>query len=479
MSGFALFDLIKGNPIVDHSTSHSSDMKLSHFTAKALEKVEMNSFILYATGYFTQEEWVKFDAILHKGKYTFTEGPPISPLTPPTSLDVEEPLIKLVGSSEDKLEVASVSDKSIGATMGNNADENGVMDTEINLRDSQQDESLICSRQEEGSKGSASSVTEDIFTADETIASANLDDSVSIKHEQKPEESDRSIDGLSKGTFGNEQPTRFPAGASQTPIKLPSEFKEESTERSATPHTPISVTENKIAPQIVEISRKEEKRRIRLFTAEFGYLPKMRSEYYQPNNPLFDPSWLKKPLAVSDALRSRPVPLSNSYPSASARPVLPKNGFAEGTSKKSNSGRSTPKKSGRFSMDEFEVKCTAQWEDDSDDDGPSSSISRSRSPALANIDQQSVTECTESDSTVSSQKNGQLRDVIGQEWLTDTMVENKEFIITKKSAKKSKNDSLNSKENISRLTPEPKLPKNIRTLSKKLQGISETKTEIC
>ncbi|CAD6449027.1 7b5ab8b5-39a3-4681-80ff-d89b498a109b [Sclerotinia trifoliorum] len=53
-------------------------MALSTFAAKGLELAERGSFILYGAGYFTEEEWVELDALLHRGKYVFTNGPQTS-----------------------------------------------------------------------------------------------------------------------------------------------------------------------------------------------------------------------------------------------------------------------------------------------------------------------------------------------------------------------------------------------------------------
>ncbi|KAB8303939.1 hypothetical protein EYC80_005300 [Monilinia laxa] len=44
-----------------------------------------------------------------------------------------------------------------------------------------------------------------------------------------------------------------------------------------------------------KLHRDELERRIRMYTQHHGYPPKSISDYYQPNNPVFNPIWLKKP----------------------------------------------------------------------------------------------------------------------------------------------------------------------------------------
>ncbi|KAL3420245.1 hypothetical protein PVAG01_08744 [Phlyctema vagabunda] len=50
-------------------------MSLSDKSAKALEMAKHALSVLYATDYFTDEEWMKLDGLVHKGKYVWTMGP--------------------------------------------------------------------------------------------------------------------------------------------------------------------------------------------------------------------------------------------------------------------------------------------------------------------------------------------------------------------------------------------------------------------
>ncbi|KAF8850579.1 hypothetical protein BDZ45DRAFT_751580 [Acephala macrosclerotiorum] len=50
-------------------------MALSSTAARALEQVTMGLFMLRGADYFTEEEWIKIDGLIHKGKYVFTNGP--------------------------------------------------------------------------------------------------------------------------------------------------------------------------------------------------------------------------------------------------------------------------------------------------------------------------------------------------------------------------------------------------------------------
>ncbi|CZR64049.1 uncharacterized protein PAC_13946 [Phialocephala subalpina] len=50
-------------------------MALSPTAARALEQVKMGLFMLRGADYFTEDEWIKIDGLIHKGKYVFTNGP--------------------------------------------------------------------------------------------------------------------------------------------------------------------------------------------------------------------------------------------------------------------------------------------------------------------------------------------------------------------------------------------------------------------
>ncbi|KAH8667471.1 hypothetical protein BGZ60DRAFT_409331 [Tricladium varicosporioides] len=53
-------------------------MALSTNAARALEQVKMGLYMLYGADYFTEDEWIKIDGLIHKGSYVFTRGPPTS-----------------------------------------------------------------------------------------------------------------------------------------------------------------------------------------------------------------------------------------------------------------------------------------------------------------------------------------------------------------------------------------------------------------
>ncbi|KAH7386388.1 hypothetical protein BKA64DRAFT_645949 [Cadophora sp. MPI-SDFR-AT-0126] len=48
---------------------------MSAHVTRALEQVKMGLFMLYGAAYFTEDEWIKIDGLIHKGKYVFTNGP--------------------------------------------------------------------------------------------------------------------------------------------------------------------------------------------------------------------------------------------------------------------------------------------------------------------------------------------------------------------------------------------------------------------
>ncbi|KAB8298970.1 hypothetical protein EYC80_001113 [Monilinia laxa] len=420
-------------------------MELSNFTAKALEKVEKYSLILYATGYFTQEEWVKHDALLHKGKYVFTKGPQASlpivmgptiglwksnarPATreesrPKPQNETEESLINSDEDSGEKVEAALASINPIDVSTTNNTGENG---------------------QEGGSEATASLIKENIRSEDETTAPANLDEPVTVNQEQESAGSDGPVEYLPKDTLGNENSTKSPASASPAKPKLPLKVKvkKESTESLATPKARTSKT---------ELSRAEEERRIKLFTKAFGRPPSAKSDYHQPTNPEFKPRWLGESSTDS-------TPSTRSTTNAH--------------SKKPDASRNAMKKSGGFSMNDYERKCTAEWENDSEENGPSFRLDHSRFAVLADMHHQSSSRGTESDSTVSSQKNGQNRSVIRWQSSIDTMVDSKELQITEGHLNKSKNSPLHLK------STGPKLTTRERLRNKPLE-IVVPKTEVC
>ncbi|PBP18008.1 hypothetical protein BUE80_DR011165 [Diplocarpon rosae] len=49
---------------------------LSANAARALEQVKMGLLILCGASYFSDDEWIKIDGLIHKGQYKFTNGPP-------------------------------------------------------------------------------------------------------------------------------------------------------------------------------------------------------------------------------------------------------------------------------------------------------------------------------------------------------------------------------------------------------------------
>jgi hypothetical protein len=56
--------------------------------------------MLYGANYFTDEEWIKIDGLVHKGKYVFTQGPPSNIL--------EEPLMTFEETNEEEKDVVQL-----------------------------------------------------------------------------------------------------------------------------------------------------------------------------------------------------------------------------------------------------------------------------------------------------------------------------------------------------------------------------------
>ncbi|KAG9241974.1 hypothetical protein BJ878DRAFT_544701 [Calycina marina] len=69
---------------------------------RALEQAKNGLLILYGADYFTDEEWLKIDYLIHKGQYHFTNGPKLNqPLASPSdSQKVTHAAIKLAGTTQ-------------------------------------------------------------------------------------------------------------------------------------------------------------------------------------------------------------------------------------------------------------------------------------------------------------------------------------------------------------------------------------------
>lgn len=60
-----------------------------------------NLSILYGADYFTEEEWIKFDGLLHKGRYVLSDGPANNILDAPLNNILDVPLMTFEESKDD------------------------------------------------------------------------------------------------------------------------------------------------------------------------------------------------------------------------------------------------------------------------------------------------------------------------------------------------------------------------------------------
>ncbi|ESZ93373.1 hypothetical protein SBOR_6250 [Sclerotinia borealis F-4128] len=347
-------------------------MALSTFAAKGLEYAERGSCILYGAGYFTEEEWVKLDALLHKGKYVFTNGPQTPPLNIVDYLDprihstkndagafpqseADEPLLVFDEFPQNKPREAIVSVPSIDiSTEDTVSGNNRVLEAEITPPDSQHERSPTCISQQGEYNTFASSFNEDICTEDEATLPAIIGEPVYINNEQTPEEPDQSVRSISKETRGNELSSTLPAGVTQAQLDearsfrksiggisdWASEVNEETTKHVVTPESPLSASSaikykvsacsrrspsqpQKAQPNL-KLSQAEIEHRIGLFTQHFGHAPKAITDYYQPYNPEFNPFWLANPGTNAPVAPRKSNPRSVSFSSAAPGPRVTK-----------------------------------------------------------------------------------------------------------------------------------------------------------
>ncbi|KAI9640457.1 hypothetical protein NHQ30_011203 [Ciborinia camelliae] len=481
-------------------------MALSTFAAEGLKMVEAGSYILYGAGYFTREEWVKLDPLLHKGRYVFTESPQSSP---PASMDpwelgespitrnekmpqpesqAEELLLVFDESPEDNSGEATVSITSID-TKNDMDEDNSVVETDITPPNFQHEGFPTSSSQERECNTFASSVNENICMEDEVT---NMGEPVYIEQEQNSEEFKRPVCPVTNRKSASVQKTL------SQPLRVQSNMR---------------------------LLDHEKKRRIKMFTQNFGRAPNEESDYWQPKNPEFRPKWLGESSSNSVSILSAPNGPKSMLPrhSFTSRIATKSNPsayldkwfiatreFSPGASKsvkleiargdsiyvtnhvsgneyRGQNGRTgksghfnialisqevetTSKKVGGFSMDEFEKAQTAEWEDDDDDF--KQAMPKSQSTSSNDEAGQSGSESSELESTASNEKSGQKEDSVGWKMLTESMADNKELRISKSRADKSRNSSPK---------PEDTMPrsKTRERLRNEPYEIVVPKTEVC
>ncbi|PQE06857.1 hypothetical protein CJF32_00010426 [Rutstroemia sp. NJR-2017a WRK4] len=344
-------------------------MALSPIAAKALAKAEASCYILYGSGYFTDEEWTRLDLLLHKGKHVFEDGP-----SQPESNHVYAPTIKEKVADTRKGTVPShyaeelllVFDDVVGEVAENHVHVEAVgsssQDVGLNNKTTSELElaSPLSANSEEpantfspveSSGSSASSVTYDVPKGNDSVRSARVDAANTTELQQMswpdiglvstpvsqlnkaPQDGQRPglppgvtleqlelaksfMGGVAKKYVASPSSQNTPAKKIPTPKKEPERIDwatevNEAVAQHALPSRPRSVVSS--APSAstgskvcAGLSSAESSRRIELFTKTFGRPPKALSDYYQPNNPEFNPPWLKASTVVPSPRKGAP-----------------------------------------------------------------------------------------------------------------------------------------------------------------------------
>ncbi|PQE05476.1 hypothetical protein CJF30_00007652 [Rutstroemia sp. NJR-2017a BBW] len=344
-------------------------MALSPIAAKALAKAEASCYILYGSGYFTDEEWTRLDLLLHKGKHVFEEGP-----SQPESNHVYAPTIKEKVADTRKETVPShyaeelllVFDDVVGEVAENHVPVEAVgsssQDVDLNNKTTSElelasplsansEESANTFSPVESSESSASSVTYDVPKGNDSVRSASVDAANTIRIQQMsrpknglatapvsqpekaPQDSQRPglpagftleqlelaksfMGGVAKKYVASPSPQNTSAKKTSIPKKEPERIDwatevNEAVAQNALPSRPRSVVSSAPSSSTgskvhAGLSSAESSWRIELFTKTFGRPPKSLSDYYQPNNPEFNPQWLKASTVVPSPRKGAP-----------------------------------------------------------------------------------------------------------------------------------------------------------------------------
>ncbi|KAF7877388.1 hypothetical protein EAF04_001068 [Stromatinia cepivora] len=397
-------------------------MALSTFAAKGLELAERGSSMLYGAGYFTEDEWVKLDALLHRGKYVFTNGPQTSV---PSILDDLEPR-----------EFSAIRDEAQSETESN-------VEEDLLIFDESPEDKTI-----------------------EVDCSATSVDSDNEILSKLPTEVVESPDDQNQHTQDHGQSPK-PMAHIDAPIAPSKPLARSGSSQSV----PTGSRSRKINPSAY-IGK--------LFVATKGF---ERPQGFSAKLEVFCGDEIQVMKHVSGN-EYRGVNQRTGQSGHFNLSLI--TGDAKTIGREADDGNTVTKKATGFSMDELERQRTAEWENDSEDDNKSVSIKSqnasnsgktrkqvgslggSRFASLADIDHQSVSESENAklESMVSRQKTGLNRDVV------DESNDDKESQI---GIYRHKSNSTSPK-------PEDNMPRNNNTrerLRNKPYEIVVPKTEVC
>ncbi|KAM3151987.1 hypothetical protein ABEW05_007658 [Botrytis cinerea] len=390
-------------------------MLLSSRATKILEEVKNGCCMLYGAEFFTEDEWVKIDALLHKGKYVFTNGP-------------QEQLPDAHEPSESR-QLVVIEDKAVSTTPSN--DQGGLQEHDGPSEDEPKFNTLVrlTNNDNENSLKSPSDPPCSHCQARPQFPENEPRINLPKKHGPSSVEFTRDFEPKNEGLTRSGQ-----TGARDKPkMILP-----KSVASPGTQSTPVGPRSKKTAPS-VQVSKSY--RAIK----DFKPLPET-------------PGGLK--ICCGDKIKVKQLVgtklcmgwnsktgLFGSFPVSA---ILQDD---EASSKKPNHGSPAPNKAGGFSMDDYDNRKTAEWADDDEDEirppptephTTSNSVEETKQienlkgselAASANNDHEIIDESdSESagiESRVSSLNTEHEEDVVNEQKRNNADYENKELQMTK------------------------------------------------
>ncbi|TGO52080.1 hypothetical protein BCON_0148g00250 [Botryotinia convoluta] len=401
-------------------------MLLSSRATRILEEVKNGCCMLYGAEFFTEDEWVKIDALLHKGEYVFTNGPQKQ------FSDAYEP-------SESE-QLVRIEDKAVSEPPSNT--QAGLQEHDTPSEDKPKSDALVTLTSNGHGKFSGSPSDATCFHCQ---ARPQLPENEARVKLPKPKY------GPSPAEFARDYEPKKEEFAQREPTRVSDEPKIILTRNVASPGTqpmPIGPRPKKTASG-----------------AQINKSYKAIKDFQPPPEALGgiqiscgDKIKVKKPIGANLCLgwncRSG---LFGSFPVSA---ILEDD---KTSSKKTDHGSPAPKKTGGFSMDDYDNRKTAEWADDDEDDilpPPTESqvasngvegtkqietLDGSNLVASANSDREinseSDSESAGIESRVSSLNTDHDEDVVNEQKLNDADYENKELQMTKYRPNRSYNSS--------------------------------------
>ncbi|KAJ8067891.1 hypothetical protein OCU04_003478 [Sclerotinia nivalis] len=403
-----------------------TNMALSTFAAKGLELAERGSFILYGAGYFTEEEWVKLDALLHRGKYIFTNGLQTSV---PSILDDLEP--KELSPTRDEVQSETQSNAEEDLLIFDEPPENKTIEVDCSTTSVDSDNEIL----------------------------SNL-----------PTEVVESSDDQNQHTQDHTQSPKITAHADVPIAPSKTLARSNSSQSVSTATRPRKTDPSAYIGKLFVATKRFEKPK--------GYSAKLEISCGDKIQVIKHVSGIEYRGVNQRTGQSGHFDLS--LITEDTKPI----------SRKADDGNTVTKKAEGFSMDELENQRTAEWENDSEDDDQSLSIKPQKASnngkarkqvgslgdssfaSLADIDHQSISESenAEIESVVPRQKTELDRDLVHEWTLNDPANDDK----------KSQIGIYRHKSNTSS-KPEDNMPRNNtrERLRNKPYEIVVPKTEVC